>query len=563
MVKRNRILSFLIFAALLIFSGCDQSNTETAESTEEAERSITEEALLRHIEVLSSDEFEGRAPATRGDSLTIDYLVEQLEEMGIAPGLPNGSFTQEFPLLGQQVYGSSAEFSIRKEGQIVEELDYATEFMAWPSNEEERVQIENAEVIYVGYGIQAPEFDWDDYKDTDVEGKILVYKNSDPSHDPDIFDGDSRLYYGRWSYKFEKAEEMGALGAIIIHTTPTAGYGWSVIENSWSRERFILESSEADSGDKPEFNSWLTEESSQALFDYAGLDLPDMLEAAADREFQPVTLNGVTIDVDLTASYSDMASRNVIGMIEGSDPDLRDEYVIYSAHHDHLGIAPEPVDGDSIYNGAWDNASGTAAALEIANALKQVEDQIRRSVLFIFAGAEEMGLLGSRYWSQNPTVHPGKVSANFNLDSMQIFGETRDMTLVGYDTNTLTDVFREHAEETGREISPDPQPEQGFFYRSDHFSFARIGIPAIYPNEGRDFIDKPDDWTATVDSVTAANYHQLSDEINEYWDMSGMLDDTQLIFRVSFDVLNRDEMMEWYSGNEFEAVRRESLEEVE
>jgi len=316
-------------------------------------------------------------------------------------------------------------------------------------------------------------------------------------------------------------------------------------------------------GVQPEFNSWLTEESSAALFNHAGHNLEEMLDSADDRNFQPVTLNGVTIDVDLTASYSEMASRNVLGMIEGNDPDLRDEYVIYSAHHDHLGIAPEPVDGDSIYNGAWDNASGTAAVLEIANALKQVEDQIRRSALFIFVGAEEMGLLGSQYWSQNPTVEPGKVSANFNLDSMQIFGETRDLTLVGYGRNTLTDVFREHASEVGREISPDPQPEQGFFYRSDHFSFARIGIPAIFPNPGREFIDKPDDWNATVDSVTAANYHQLSDEINEYWDMAGMQEDTRLIFRASFDVLNRDEMMEWVADDEFEAIRRESLEAVE
>ncbi|CAN5212352.1 M28 family metallopeptidase [soil metagenome] len=563
MVKRTGISTLLIFTYFLILSGCDNSSPETTESIEQAEQSITEESLLHHIEVLSSDEFEGRAPATRGDSLTIDYLVEQLEEMDIAGGMPDGSYTQEFPLLGQLVDGSTAQFTIHQNGNVVEELDYLTEFMAWPSNEEERVQIRDAEVIYVGYGIQAPEFDWDDYKDTDVDGKILVYKNSDPSHDPDIFDGDSRLYYGRWSYKFEKAEEMGALGAIIIHTTPTAGYGWSVIESSWGRERFSLMSGIDDNGVQPEFNSWLTEESSAALFNHAGYELHELLDAAADRDFQPITLEGITIDVGLSASYSDLASRNVLGIIEGNDPDLRDEYVIYSAHHDHLGIAPEPVDGDSIYNGAWDNASGTAAVLEIANALKQVEDQIRRSALFIFVGAEEMGLLGSQYWSQHPTVQPANVSANFNLDSMQIYGETRDLTLVGYGRNTLTDVFREHASEAGREITPDPQPEQGFFYRSDHFSFARIGIPAIFPNPGREYIDKPDDWNATVDSVTAANYHQLSDEINEYWDMAGMQEDTRLIFRASFDVLNRDEMMEWVADDEFEAIRRESFEAVE
>jgi len=554
-MKNYSILFTLFFA--LIFTACQQQS-----SVEQAEQLITEQSLLNHIEILSSDEFEGRAPATRGDTLTIDYLVEQMENIGVQPGMPDGSYTQEFPLLGQRVDGGSAEFTIRQNGQVVENLEYAADFMAWPSNEEERVEIENAELLYVGYGIQAPEFDWDDYKDADVEGKVLVYKNSDPSYDPDIFDGDSRLYYGRWSYKFEKAEEMGALGAIIIHTTPTAGYGWSVIETSWGGERFSLESDD-DNGYMPEFNSWLTEESSEQLFDLAGYDLQDMLDAAADRDFEPVTLTGVTMDINLTASYSDMASRNVVGLIEGNDPDLQDEYVIYSAHHDHLGLAPEPVDGDSVYNGAWDNASGTAALIEVANAMKEVEGEMRRSALFIFVGAEEMGLLGSQYWSQNPTVHPGKVSANFNLDSMQPFGETRDLTLVGYDRNTLTEVFKQHAAEAGREITPDPQPEQGFFYRSDHFSFARIGIPAIYPNPGQDFIDKPESWNDTVDSLRTANYHQLGDEINEYWDMSGMEKDTRLIFRTSFDVLNRDNMMEWHSGDEFEAVRMDYLQDLE
>ena len=544
--------SAALYAFLLLFvSGCQSDVDRAAES-------ITEQSLLNHIEVLSSDEFEGRAPATRGEELTIEYLVNELESIGINPGMTDGTYIQEFPLLGQVVDRESARFNIRRGGQIAERLESHADFMAWPSNEEERVQIRNAEVIYVGYGIQAPEFEWDDYKGVDVEGKILVYKNSDPSHDPEIFDGDSRLYYGRWSYKFEKAEEMGALGAIIIHTTPTAGYGWSVVENSWGRERFTLKSGDDANGDRPEFNSWLTEESSEKLFSHAGLDLHEMLNAAADRDFSPVTLSGVTLDLDLTSEYSDMSSRNVIGMIEGTDPELKDEYVIFSAHHDHLGK-----DGDVIYNGAWDNASGTSSVLEIAKAMKQIENDLRRSVLFMFVGAEEMGLLGSRYWSQNPTVHPGKVSANFNLDSMQIFGETRDMVLVGYGRNTIGDILEKHAEAEGRYVVPDQQPEQGFFYRSDHFSYARVGIPALYPNPGNDFINKPDDWVEVTDSVRTANYHAPGDEINEYWDMAGMEADTRLIFRTAVDVINRDEMMEWYPGDEFEATRLQMLEEAQ
>jgi len=553
----NRFIPLSIIVVFAFFHGCSSGSM----SPEMAESGITNESLMTHIDVISSDEYEGRAPASHGEDLTVEYMVEQLREMGIAPGMADGSYIQEFPLLGQQVDGSAASISITT-GNENSELDYTADYMAWPSNEAEQVDISSAELLYVGYGIQAPEFEWDDYKDADVEGKILVFKNSDPNNDPEIFEGDSRLYYGRWSYKFEKAAEMGALGAIIIHTTPTAGYPWSVVSNSWGRERFSLKSGGNSDMQMPEFNGWFTQESSEQLFSDAGLNLTDMLEAADSRDFSPITLDGVTLDVVLSASYSDMSSRNVIGKIEGSDPDLSDEHVIFSTHYDHLGIT-NPVDGDSINNGAWDNASGVAAVLEMANALNKVSSDLRRTVHFMFVGAEEMGLLGSKYWSENPTVQPGKVSANFNIDSMQIFGETEDMVLVGYGRNSLTDIFREQAQTAGRTIEPDPQPQQGFFYRSDHFSFARVGIPAIYPNPGRNFIDKPDNYNAVVDSVTAANYHAVSDEINDYWDMNGMTSDTHLIFRTALDVINRDEMMEWEAGDEFEAIRNEMLQAVD
>ncbi len=551
-----RIQSLLILLVLLFVSACQES------SVEDAAKLITEQSLLEPIEVLSSDEFEGRAPATRGEVLTLNYIIEQFQSIGIEPGMEDGSFLQEFPLLGQQVDGQSARFNIRHNGNVVDELEYRTEFMAWPSNEAEQVQIENAEVVYVGYGIQAPEFDWDDYKGADVEGKILVYKNSDPSYDPDIFEGDSRLYYGRWSYKFEKAEEMGALGAIIIHTTPTAGYGWSIVENSWGRERFALQSEDNGNGPVPEFNSWLTSESSESLFSYAGMDLHEQLDAAASRDFEPVTLNGVTIDVNLSATYSDMASNNVVGKITGSDPDLQNEYMIFSAHHDHLGIT-NPVDGDSINNGALDNAAGVSAVLNVANALKNVESKMKRSALFVLVGAEEMGLLGSQYWAANPTVHPGKVTANLNLDGMQVYGLSNDVVLVGYGRNTITDVIKKYAEEEGRVVKPDPEPGQGYFYRSDHFSFAKIGIPAIFPNRGRDYVGKSEAEIAAIDSANAANYHAPSDKINEFWDLEGMEKDTRLFFRSAFHIINADEMMKWEENDEFEAARLQYLRELE
>lgn len=546
---------FIIFLALLI-SGC-QSSPET----EEAAQSITEEKLLSHIEVISSDEFEGRATASEGEEKTVNYLVNELESLGVSPGMDNGSYVQEFPLLGQTVEPSSASYTIKQNGQALNDLEFRADFVAWPANEAEQIDVNDAELLYVGYGIQAPEFDWDDYKDADVEGKVLVFKNSDPSYDENIFGGEGRLYYGRWSYKFEKAAEMGALGAIIIHTTPTAGYGWNVVSNSWSGEQFYLKSEEGEAETMPDFNSWLTEPVSSELFEVAGLNLNEMLEAADDPEFQPVPLDGITVDVDLEANYSNMSSRNVIGEIKGNDPDLMDQYLIFTAHYDHLGIT-NPVEGDSINNGALDNAAGVSSLLNLAEAYKMVQTEMQRSALFLFVGAEEMGLLGSKYWAANPTVHPGNVTANFNLDGMQVYGQTEDVVLVGYGRNTITDVFEDYAQMGDRTIAPDPYPEQGYFYRSDHFALAQIGIPAVFPNPGQEYINKPDDWSETVDSLDTANYHSVNDEINEFWDLSGMEQDVRLFFRTSFDILNRNEMMEWYSGDEFEAVREEMLEEA-
>lgn len=553
-------LTLLFGILLLILSACQPpAEPASQEQIDDAASTISGEAILNHIEVLSDDSYEGRAPATKGEDLTVDYIINQLKEKGVEPGMPDGSYIQEFPLLGQRVDGSVAAMQIKNGGTVAADLAYSSEFMAWPSNEEERVSLSDAELVYVGYGIQAPEYDWDDYKGMDVSGKVLVFKNSDPAYDAALFEGDARLYYGRWSYKFEKAAEMGALGALIIHTTPTAGYPWLVVSNSWGRERFTLKGS-ADPSTAPAFNGWLTQRSSIALFDEAGYSLKEVLDAADSPDFEPVVLEGITLDVDLTASYSNMSSKNVVGKLPGNDRSLKKEHVIFSSHHDHLGIT-YPVEGDSINNGAIDNASGVAAMLELAGAMSEVKEGLRRTTLFMFVGAEEMGLLGSLYWSRNPSVHPGSVSANFNMDSMQPYGETRDLVLVGYGRNTLTDAFRKHAEAAGRTIVPDPEPQQGFFYRSDHFSYARVGIPAIFPNAGSEYLSKPDGFAEETALVTASNYHAVSDEINEYWDPTGMEADTQLIFRTAVDVINRDERMEWVDGDEFKAVRTEMMQE--
>src|SRR5699024_10640378 len=474
-----RKLLLLIISALL--AGCGDTPLEGTAN------SINAESLLEPIQVLSSDDFKGRAPGTEGEAKTVDYLVSQLKEYGVKGGMPDGSFVQDVPLVGQKTdHDTQLKFS--KDGKVVSTLDFRNDFVAWPANMAEEVSLEDAELVYVGYGIQAPEEDWDDFKDIDVEGKIIVIKNNDPHNDPDLFGGKARLYYGRWDYRFEKARDMGALGALIIHTTPSAGYGWDVVANSWSGEQFYLADNEEITNSSTKIDGWLTKEASKDLFASAGLNLNNQLKAAEERTFEPVPLEGITLNLELSASYSNKDAKNVLGVVEGTKDNLKDEYVVFSAHHDHLGIT-QPVKGDSINNGAVDNASGVSAVLNLARAYKDIQPQLKRSGLFLFVGAEEQGLLGSKYWTANPTVPLGKVNADINLDATNVYGKTEDMVLIGYGRNTLTDVFERAADRYDVKLKPDPHPEEGVFYRSDHFSFAKQGVPSIFPNGGTEFID--------------------------------------------------------------------------
>jgi len=553
-----RKLSLLSVAMMLLALSACQRTTEVERT---AIRTITEENLMEPIERLSSDEFMGRATGTEGEEKTVNYLVDYLQNTCVEPGMPDGSWTQDVPLTGQKTE-QDAEIRITRSGSAVHNFEYYDDFMAWPSNLAENVDINGAELVYVGYGIQAPEENWDDFKGTDVEGKILVVKNSDPSHDPDLFEGETRLYYGRYDYKYEKARELGAAGVLIIHTTPTAGYGWNVVANSWSRERFSLRGDESVRNSPTKFNGWLTEEASSALFESAGMDLREQMEAADSRDFEPVPLDGLRLNLELEASYREQDAKNVLGVIPGSNESLRDEYLVFTAHHDHLGVT-SPVEGDSINNGALDNAAGVSALLNMAEGYCSLQPQLDRSILFLIVGAEEVGLLGSQYWAENPTVHPGKVTANINLDGMNVYGPTEDVVLIGYDRNTVSDLIEENAEEEGRVVKPDPHPDRGYFYRSDHFSLAKKGIPAIFPNRGTEFIGKPEGYAATVDSLEDSNYHTVNDEINEYWDLGGMEQDVRLFFETGYEILNAPEMMRWREGNEFRETRQMMLSEAE
>lgn len=547
----------LFVLILLITTGISCSSSKV----DEAAQSITKEGLMGHIETLSSDEFLGRSTGTEGEEKAVNYLVNQFKAMGATSGVEDGSYVQPFPLLGQKTMNHTMKVRRPMRNSTINTFTFFEDFVAWPSNQSENVSIEDAELVYVGYGIQAPEENWDDFKGVDVEGKIIIIKNNDPEYDENLFGGKTRLYYGRYTYKYEKAKEMGALGAIIIHTTETAGYGWGVVSNGWSRERFYVKSDENADAGNTEMNGWVTYEAGKTLFNQAGLDIDEMLEAADSPEFEPVVLKNTSLSINIDAEYRDINSRNVIAKIEGSDPDLKDEYLVLTAHYDHLGIT-NPIDGDEINNGAEDNAAGVSAVLESMKAYKSIQSELKRSVLAVVVGAEEVGLLGSQYWAENPTVHPGKVTGNINLDGMNVYGETSDLVIIGFGRNTLADKVVEVARELGRTVKPDANPEQGIFYRSDHFNMAKVGIPAIFPNPGNEFVNKPEGYAETIDSVSAANYHSVNDEINEYWDLSGAVKDAQVFFKVGYKALNDSKLQTWKAGDEFEATRIKMLNEV-
>ncbi len=544
----------IFFIPLLTLLACNSGN-----KVNDASDSITKERLMSHVEVLASDDFLGRATGTEGEEKAMNYLVNELKELGATSGVEDGSYVQPFPLVGQKT--SNHQMRISRSGRSSLNPTFFEDFVAWPSDEATKVDIQNAELVYVGYGIQAPEENWDDFKEEDVSGKILVIKNNDPEYDDDMFGGRARLFYGRYTYKYEKAKEMGALGAIIIHTTETAGYGWSVVSNGWSRERFNVKGSGGEES-QTKVSAWMTYDASNAMFNLAGLDIDEMLDAADSPDFEPVPLSGVRLNISLDAEYRDINAKNVLGVIEGSDPELKDEYLVLTAHYDHLGITAS-VDGDSLNNGAEDNAAGVSALLEMMKAYKTIQPELKRSVLGLIVSAEEVGLLGSKYWAENPTVPPGKVTANINLDGMNVYGETDDVVIIGYGRNSVADLVVEEASKLGRTVKPDPRPEQGIFYRSDHFNMAKVGIPAIFPNPGNEFIDKENGYAEIVDSVSAANYHSVNDEINEYWDLSGAEKDTRLFFRVGLRTLNAPELQSWKPGDEFEATRLEMIKDSE
>jgi Zn-dependent M28 family amino/carboxypeptidase len=526
-------------------------------AVEAATAAITAETLEAPIVFLADDLLEGRGPASRGDRLTQLYLASTMQLLGLEPGGPEGSWFQPFAVVGVET-AMPETWTFAKDGATVA-LDRSTEFMASSGVQAPKAEIADAELVFVGYGIEAPEYDWDDFGDADLAGKVLVMLNNDPDWDPELFAGETRLYYGRWTYKYESAARQGAAGAIIIHTTPSAGYPWQVVQTSWSGEQFEL-----PAGDEPRLQvaAWATESAAKELFALAGRSYDELVAAARSRDFTPVPL-GVTTSLSLDVAISQVETANVAGLLRGGDPERADEVVIFTAHHDHLGISADESLDDRIYNGALDNASGVAQVLAMARAFTSLPEPPARSLLFLFVGAEEQGLLGSQYYAAHPTFHPGRIAGNVNFDGGNIWGRTEDLTLIGMGKSDLDEVARALVEWQGRRLEPDQFADRGYYYRSDQFSFAKIGVPALYFDGGTDFVGRPEGWgEERVNEWTEKHYHQPSDELEPDWDFSGMVDDARLGFYAGYVIANQEAMPGWVPGDEFEAARQAALAEV-
>jgi len=545
------------FVGLLVLTLA--AGPRTPSPPQHALESFSSDALLKHIRTLSSDEFEGRAPGSKGEQLTLDYLEDQFRQAGLRPGNPDGTYRQKAPLVGITA-DPQMTLTFTGGGRTIQ-AKFRDDFVAWTKRVEDSAAMD-ADMVFVGYGIQAPEFQWDDFKGTDVRGKVLLVLINNPhSEDERIFGGDKTMtYYGRWTYKFEKAAELGAAGCLIIHETGPAGYPWEVVRGGWSGEQFDLVTPDRNQG-RVAVEGWITNEQAHALLQAAGKNLDALKKAAVSRDFQPVPL-GFRARLTVRNTLRTVDSTNVIAKLPGSDRKLKDEYVIYMAHWDHFGIGPE-VNGDKIYHGAKDNASGTAALLEIARAFKQLRVPPRRSLLFIALTAEEQGLLGSRYYAEHPLYPLAQTAAAINMDALNVLGRTRDIVMVGRGSSTLDEVVEAAAHEQGRTVKPDPEPEKGFFYRSDHFSLAKQGVPAFDPHPGIDYIGKPEGWGLQMrDKYTQEDYHKPSDTIKDYWDLSGMVEDCRLLLTVGYRMANDPKMPEWKPGTEFKAKREASLRQA-
>jgi Zn-dependent M28 family amino/carboxypeptidase len=519
---------------------------------------ISAASLLARTKVLSSDEFEGRGPGTPGEEKTVTYLVGEFKKLGLQPGNPDGTYIQNTPLVGI-TSKPSLSFTVGGKPFAVENIN---DYVAFSSRVAPRVEGNDTDVVFVGYGIVAPEFGWDDYKGVDVRGKTVVMLINDPpivgadgKLDPKVFGGNAMTYYGRWTYKYEIAAQKGAAACLIVHETAPAAYPFGVVVSSWTRENFEIRTPDKNAGHVA-LSGWLTFDAAKKLFSAAGQDFDALKKTAVTRAFRPVPL-GAKASFTVENALRNVESRNVLALLPGTDAKLRNEYLIYNAHWDHLGRDPNK-QGDQIYNGAADNAAGVAVLLELATAMKRLPNaqQPKRSVLFLAVTAEEKGLLGSRYYAQNPLYPLTRTVAVINMDGANQFGRTRDMEIIGFGASSIDDIGLAVGKEQGREIHPDSHPERGSYYRSDHFEFAKVGVPAYYPKAGKQYIGQPADYgEKKVNEYIAKDYHQPSDEVKPDWSFEGAAQDCEFLLHVGLRIANGFTWPQWKAGNEFKARR--------
>jgi len=553
--------STIVSLAILLLAACAGEEKIDRSALEPALNAITSEGMLGHIRTLASDAYEGRAPGTPGEDSTVAYLTAQFKSLGLAPGNPDGSYVQNVELVGY-TGTSTATVRVGRENLTMRPLQ---DFVAVSRHDTTEINVANSEIVFVGYGVVAPEYGWDDYRGVDVKGKtVLIMVGDPPIPDPadstqldsTMFRGKAMTYYGRWTYKYEMASEKGAAAAIIIHRTGPAGYPWDVVSGSWGQENLDIPSSGAST--RVPVEGWITEQKARELFLASGRDFDGVSAHAAQRDFTPLPIFG-TASWRVRNTTRRIQSRNVIAKLEGSDPTLKNEYVVYSAHWDHFGKNPS-LQGDQILNGALDNASGTAQMLEIAKAFTQLSTPPKRSILFLAVTAEEAGLLGAKYYAQHPLYPLTQTLANINIDGANQWGRTSDVVVIGLGNSTLDDLLDSVVTASGRTIVPDPESEKGFFYRSDHFEFAKEGVPALYADAGVNYVGKPAGWGLQKRAeYTANDYHKPSDDVKADWDLSGAVEDGQMLFEVGYRIAQSSQWPEWKPGTEFKAKREAML----
>ena len=536
---------------------------QSPEQIASAGRVITSSMMLDHVKALSADDKEGRAPGTVGEERTVGYLVGQFKRLGLAPGNPDGTYVQAVPLIGFTGKATAA-FDVKG---VHMPLTVPDEAVVVSRQGLPDVSVAKAPMVFVGYGVVAPEFEWDDFKGVDVRGKTIVMLAGDPpvadpanpsALDPKVFKGTALTYYGRWTYKYETAAKKGATAAIIVHETGPAGYAFDVVKASWGRENFGVAGPDEAAKHAP-VDAWVTLDRAKALFSACGLDFDALKARAATRAFKPVPL-GATASFVVKNTIRSMSSRNVIGRLDGRDPVLKHEYVMYSAHWDGFGVN-RALQGDQVLNGALDNGSGIATMLAMAEAFTRLEGGTKRSMLFFSPTAEESAMLGAKYYAEHPLWPLEKTLADINMDIMNFWGRTKAIVSIGYGMTTLEDVLVTEAAKQGRIVLPDPEAEKGYFYRSDHFELAKQGVPALhFLHPGAEYRDRPADYGQRMrDRYTADDYHKVTDEVKADWDLSGAVEDAQLLFGVGLAVAQGNAYPEWKPGTEFRAIRAARL----